>query len=330
MKRRNFLRMSAAALVGSATLPLAWVPRAGAATVTRTLYLTEGFITQITGEDIYFRSFSSDAAALQIPGAHFIVQAGDTVEVTLINTLSTSHSFVIDGIVDSGPIAPGQTVTVSFTPDTAGTYLYYDNLDAPYNRLSGLHGGFAVMPAGSTNELYPGSLTFTQQLFWIFNQIDPVWHADFALEQQPTTEFDPHYFTINGLGGRPPGAPGNHDPLLDAMYAPGTAVHGHVGEPALLRCLNPGLCSHAVHTHANHMQWLTSNGQIRPHIWSKDIVPLDGDMGSVDVIFPFDPPPDAWPPVTTGAFPMHLHDEMSQTAGGGFYMFGALTDIFFE
>jgi hypothetical protein len=27
---------------------------------------------------------------------------------------------------------------------------------------------------------------------------------------------------------------------------------------------------------------------------------------------------------------MHLHSEMSQTSGGGFYMFGAMTDIYFE
>jgi hypothetical protein len=30
------------------------------------------------------------------------------------------------------------------------------------------------------------------------------------------------------------------------------------------------------------------------------------------------------------AYPMHLHNEMTQTAGGGLYMFGAMTDIFFE
>jgi hypothetical protein len=53
-------------------------------------------------------------------------------------------------------------------------------------------------------------------------------------------------------------------------------------------------------------------------------------MGKFDAIYPFESPPDAWPRVNTGTYPMHLHTEMSQTAGGGLYMFGALTDIYFE
>jgi hypothetical protein len=93
--------------------------------------------------------------------------------------------------------------------------------------------------------------------------------------------------------------------------------------------LNVGLAIHAVHTHGNHMEWLTSNGQIRT-VWKKDIIPLPGNNGRADMIYPFEPPPDAWPATNTGVYPMHLHDEMTQTAGGGLYMFGAMTDIFFE
>lgn len=78
------------------------------------------------------------------------------------------------------------------------------------------------------------------------------------------------------------------------------------------------------------MEWLTENGIIRPDIWKKDCLYLDGDMGALDMIYPFETPPDAWPQVSTGEYPMHLHSEMSQTAAGGYYMFGAITDIFFE
>jgi FtsP/CotA-like multicopper oxidase with cupredoxin domain len=102
------------------------------------------------------------------------------------------------------------------------------------------------------------------------------------------------------------------------------------------------MAQHAVHCHGNHMEWLSSNGRQRDQIWLKDIIPLDGNGGTMEFIFPFDPPPDAWPRVTNTtlaqaeaegrhfAYPMHLHDEMTQTAGGGLYMFGALTDIYFE
>ncbi|SFV65705.1 hypothetical protein MNB_SM-4-1006 [hydrothermal vent metagenome] len=308
----------------------AMAPRAFAATIDRTLYITEGFITQVTGDDIYFMGYSNTTAELNVPGESFIVQEGDTVNITIVNTLLTPHSFVIDGQVDSGIIEGGTTKSISFTATQAGSYMYYDKLNAPYNRLCGLHGGMAIMPRDSSTELYPGSPTFVQQNFWIFSDIDPVWNNAVGNAQTPSTPFIPRFFTINGLGGRPPGAAGHGDGTVDAMYDPRSVLHGHIGDRALIRVLNAGMCQQAVHVHANHMEWLTKNGQIRPDIWKKDIIPLDANRGQIDVIFPFETPPDAWPPVSTGVYPMHLHTEMSQTAGGGFYMFGSLTDIFFE
>jgi len=333
VERRNFLKFSMAgfarAAIGSSTV-MVFAPRAHAATISKTFYITEGIVTQITGEDVYYMGYSSSTTALNIPGESFIVQEGDTVDITIVNTLQTPHSFVIDGQVDSGVIDPGTTKTVSFTATGSGSFMYYDKLNAPYNRLCGLHGGMAIMPSGSSNELYPGSLTFVQQQFWIFNDIDPVWNNAVQNGQTPTTPFIPRYFTLNGLAGRPPGAPGSHDPNIDSIYDPRSALHGHIGDRTLVRVMNAGMCQQAVHTHANHMEWLTSNGEIRPDVWKKDIIPLDANGGQIDVIFPFETPPDAWPPVTTGVFPMHLHTEMSQTAGGGFYMFGSMTDIYYE
>ncbi|UCE88899.1 MAG: multicopper oxidase domain-containing protein [Pseudomonadota bacterium] len=345
MRRRTFLKFSMASLAaaaGSTAGVLGWQPRAHASTIYKTFYITEGFITQVTGEDVYFRGFSSSTSSLNIPGESMIVQEGDTVRITVVNTLGTSHSFVIDGMVDSGTIRGGETRTLVFTARNPGSHLYYDSRNAPYNRLTGLHGGFAVMPQGRSNQLYAGSRTFRQQQFWIFNDIDPAWNNRVRYGYTPNTEYRPRYFTLNGLVGRPPGAPGAMDPALDAMADPRTKLDGHLGDRTLIRCLNPGLGQHAVHTHSNHMEWLTSNSQPRSEVWEKDIVPLDGDGGGVDVIFPFNPPPDAWPVVTNQtlaqaesegrhfAFPMHLHNEMTQTAGGGLYMFGALTDIYYH
>lgn len=333
MERRSFLRMGAAGvagvLSGSAGL-LIWDPRAHAAVISKTFVITEGFVTQADGANVYFKSFSSTPGVLTLPGESFVVQEGDTVSIKIINPLSTSHSFVIDGVVDSGTIGAGQTKTVQFTVNKAGSYLYYDKLNSPYNRLVGLHGAIAVMPFGKTNQLYSGSPTFVQQYFWIFNQIDPVWHEKVRNRQTPTTEFIPRYFTINGKYSISPGAPGSMDPALDAMADPKSALHGHVGDRTLIRMMNAGLAKHSVHTHGNHMEWLTKNGQVRSDIWRKDSIPLDGNKGRVDAIYPFNAPPDAWPPVTTGMYPMHLHDEMSQTSGGGRYLFGAMTEIVFE
>jgi len=332
MKRRDFLKVGSAGLSGSllggAGL-LSWIPRAHAATISKTFYITDGSITQVDGTSVYFRGFSSSASQLNVPGESIILQEGDTVEITIVNTLSSSHSFVIDGLVDSGTISGGQTRTVSFTASNAGSYLFYDKLNAPYNRLVGLHGGFAVMPAGSSDELYAGSPRFVQQLFWVFNDIDPVWHDRIRRGRIPNTAYEPRYFSLNGMTGRPPGHPENTDPNINPMKNPDTILKGRIGDRSLIRIMNAGLAAQSVHAHGNHVEWLTENGQIRPDIWLKDCLYLDGDMGALDAIYPFEVPPDSWPPATHGEYPMHLHSEMSQTAAGGYYMFGAITEIYF-
>jgi len=333
MKRRSFLKAGTAGIAtvfaGGSGL-LAWQPRANAATISRTLYINHGNITQPDGTSVYFRGFGSTSASLNVPAAPVIVQEGDTVRVTLVNRLGTSHSFVIDGVVDSGRISGGQTRTIEFPAPPAGSYLFYDGRNAPYNRLLGLHGGLAVMPAGRPDQLYAGSPRFVQQYFWVLNDIDPVWHARLRDGSTPSTAFKPRYFTINGQSSRPPGAAGHGDPAIDAMANPDTALHGHVGDRALIRLLNAGMCVHSVHWHGNHVEWLAENNTPRGDIWHKDVVRLRNGKGSLDVIYPFERPPDAWPRVSQGMYPMHLHDEMTQTAGGGLYLFGAMTDIVFE
>jgi len=206
MKRRDFLKAGSAgltsSLLGSIGL-ISWTPRARAATITKTYYITDGYITQPDGVDVYFKGFSSSSNTLNVPGEQLVVQQGDTVRLTIRNTLGTSHSFKIDGVVDSGRIRGGETRTIEFQANDAGSYLYYDARNAPYNRLVGLHGGFAAMPDGSSNELYDGSPTFVQQYFWIFHDIDPAWQNAIRNRNTPNSTYTPRYFTLNGFSARP-------------------------------------------------------------------------------------------------------------------------------
>lgn len=330
MQRRNFLKLGLATPLLASSQWLSWIPRAHAAIINRTYFITQGNIVQPDGVSVFFKSFSDSATTLRIPGQPLIVREGDTVNLTITNTLTTAHSFVIDGITDSGTIAAGQSKSLSFTAPAAGSYMFYDKLNAPYNRLLGLHGGLAVMPGSSANQLYAGSPTFKKQLFWIFNDIDPVWHERLRTNLVPNTTFIPRYFTLNGKSSRPPGAPGYSDPLVNSLYDPATKLEGFIGDRTLIRVLNAGQCTHSMHWHANHVEWLTQNRTRRPAVWLKDVVPLDNNRGSCDVIYPFEPPPDAWPPVSSGHYVMHLHDEQSQTAGGGLYQFGAAATIMFK
>ncbi|HUW29642.1 MAG TPA: multicopper oxidase domain-containing protein [Sulfuriferula sp.] len=340
MERRSFLKKIGGASLASTLMGsglLTWVPRSEAATISKTYYITDGTITMPDGVAVYFQSFSDATGTLTIPGSSIVCQEGDTLSITVVNTLTKTHNFVIAGLkagdpplASTGNIASGNTGTISYTipSGAAGSYLFYDNVTS-YNRFLGLHGGLAIMPAGISNQLYSGSPTFVKQLFWVFNDIDPNLNSAVQTNTTIPTSFTPRYFTINGQTSLPPGATGNGDPTKDAMANPKTMLYGSIGDRTLIRMLNAGMASHAPHTHANHMEWLTNNGVVRSSVWKKDIIYLRNNLGKNDAIYPFEAPPDAYPPATSGHFPMHCHDEMSQTAGGGLYLFGAMTEIVF-
>jgi FtsP/CotA-like multicopper oxidase with cupredoxin domain len=339
MDRRSFLKVGGAGLASSmmGTGLLSWVPRSEAATISKTYYINDGTVVMPDGVSVYFQSFGDSATTLALPATPIICQEGDTLSITVINRLLKTHNFVIGGLktgaaplASTGNIASGATGTINFTvpAGAAGSYMFYDNVTS-YNRFIGLHGGLAIMPSGSTTTLYPNSPTFKYQKFWVLNDIDPAINNAVQLNGTIPTTYKPRYFTINGLSSRPPGATDAGNPAIDAMSDPRSKLSGSIGDRTLLRIINAGMCSHSVHVHANHMEWLTDRGTVRPSVWKKDVLYIRNNFGKVDSIYPFTPPPDAYPAVTTGHFPMHLHDEMSQTAGGGLYQFGSMTEIEF-
>jgi FtsP/CotA-like multicopper oxidase with cupredoxin domain len=340
MERRGFLKAGTAGFASlmTGTGLLSWAPRSEAATINKTFYITDGTRTMPDGVSVYFKGYSDSSTGLDVPAASIICQEGDTLQITVVNLLAVTHNFVIGGLkagdpplASTGDIATGDSKTITYTIPTgkAGSYLFYDNKTS-YNVFLGLHGGLAIMPAGKSDQLYSGSPTFKHQLFWVFNDIDPALNSAVQRGVTVPASFTPRYFTINGLTSLPPGAVGFDDPTRDAMANPETQLAGVIGDRTLIRMLNAGMCSHAVHTHANHMEWLTDRGTVRSSVWKKDVLHLRNGLGKIDAIFPFEAPPDAYPPVTHGHYPMHLHDEMSQTAGGGMYLFGAMTDIIFK
>jgi FtsP/CotA-like multicopper oxidase with cupredoxin domain len=123
----------------------------------------------INKAECYFWLYKEENFPAEIPGPHIFTTVGSPVKITLTNALDELHSFYISGLVDSGPIRPGETKTIQFVPSAAGTYLYYDNLNAPVNRVMGLHGALVVMPkeavAGHRYTPYTNPTPAVQQLF---------------------------------------------------------------------------------------------------------------------------------------------------------------------
>jgi hypothetical protein len=124
----------------------------------------------------YFWMYKEKNFPAEIPGPHIFTTVGSRITVSITNALDEPHSFYISGVVDSGPILPGETKVLEFVASTAGTFLYYDNLNAPVNRMMGLHGALIVMPiepvAGHKYTPYSVPTQAVQQLFDDFGTAD--------------------------------------------------------------------------------------------------------------------------------------------------------------
>ena len=283
------------------------------------LYVNEGFVALPGGTQLYHRGFGTAPDDAGMPARVLRAVEGDHVTVSVTNTLDEPHGFAIDGVVDTGPIAPGATATVNFAAPQAGTYLYADPLGTPVNRVLGLHGALVVSPAGASNVPFVGGPRFVREFVWVFTCIDTDWSERARRRElvDGVAGFTPDVFLLNGRFGD------------FSSKALDTTPHGRVGEPTLVRMVNAGLTVKSIHFHGNHVQVLARNGSPPPVVMNKDTVFVDREE-RVDVLLPFKVPPDAFPPTRISDFPVHDHQEMTQTLHGGLYPNGLLTDWHLE
>jgi FtsP/CotA-like multicopper oxidase with cupredoxin domain len=315
--RRDFLRRSAAgaavATAGAAGGILYSHATAQAQHVDIRMFVNAGFLQRHDGTQVYHWGFGPTAEEVTLPGSVIRAIEGDTLTVSVTNMLEQPHSFAIAGVTDTGPIAPGETSEVSFDAPAAGTYLYLDALGAPVNRVLGLHGALVVHPAGAPDVPVAGGPRFARELVWVFSCLDPRWCERARLGRPvASSPFEPRIFVINGRFGE------------FSSLAVDTTPQGRLGEPALIRMVNAGLAVKSVHFHGNHVRVLARNGQPPPVPMTKDTV-FVGRGETVDVLLPFHAPADAFPAVRTSAYPVHDHQEMTQTLEGGLHPNGLLT-----
>jgi len=411
MKRRDFLKFGATGLtvaaVGTmADWPMFWRgSRAFASSLGSghlELDMVEATAEMVDGIRVPMWAFKladddhSSLVGARIPGPVLVALEGDRIELHLTNhiTQGGAHGFAIPGVsltvegntVSQVTIPPdGDDVHIEFTAPAAGTYMYLDPLNAPVNRVMGLHGALVVLPNPvGNNTPYSGlsGSSAVQRLFddlgtadhfpgnpwdpsrnavWVFNVIDPNKAAAATAGAgaiSPATflgGFLPQYFTINGKSGffsaqhNHGGGAGEeeHDdhtlenalPLADGLFdAQGNiSIRGTVGQPIVIRSLNAGLMWNSPHIHGNHVypiahaNALDGRRDILTNLTMLDTWTLaPGDIK--DLLLPFIQPPDIpadrWPPVQELfplVFPMHDHNEISNTAAGGNYPQGMAT-----
>lgn len=337
--------------------------------VTRTFNVTmaAALFEMVDGQTVFMWSFTDPQGVPRMPGPVFEVTEGEVIRINVTNALTENHVFAIPGVVESGVIAPGTTVAVTFTAPAAGTYLYLDPLKAPVNRVLGLHGPLVVLPKLG-NSPYSTPTPAVQQLFddlgttphfpkhalspagwqhertriWLMHQVDPAFNArvqngETISPAEMRANFLPRYFTINGRSG------------VFSSHDPNTSLEGRIGQPMLVRILNAGLYTHSLHLHANHFYLTAVNNAVQDNVFDIDSIHLFPE-DRMDWLVPFVRPPDipgnqAIPlrtllpqelalvlggvPQSPLGYPMHCHMEVSQTAAGGNYPQGNVAHIEF-
>lgn len=366
IRRREFLRWGTAGLA-ALSLKAIGSPRtsgssssssAQAAGTQVTMSIGEALFEMVDGQLVYMWAFEDPVEGPLVPGPVLEAVEGEPIQLTLTNTLGQPHAFQILGTpINLGPIDPGQSMVVNFNAPAAGTYLYLDPLNAPVNRLMGLHGAMVVLPPAATTVPYTSPAPNVLRLFadlgtashfpgepwnpartrtWLLHSVDPIFNGAVQNGQSGNVaRFLPRYFTINGLSG----AFASHDEFaFNTDENRKIVARGRIGQPYLIRILNAGTATHSIHFHANHVYILSLNNVTQDNVFHVDtftVAPLD----RVDMLLPFVRPPhipgdpaiplrqlipnelalvlDA--PQSPLEYPMHCHMEMSQTAAGGNY-----------
>jgi hypothetical protein len=395
MNRREFLKFSSCGLtfvaVGTTSLPAFWqgTSQAFAQISSRLdLEMVEVLAEMVDGVAVPMWAFKIDngsdtlPAGARIPGPALIAFEGERIRVRITNNIPNGglHSFVIPGVIDSGPIAFGDDETVEFAAPTAGTYMYLDGLNAPVNRVMGLHGVLVVLPSPvrnftpystptesvrrlfgdlGTTDHFPGRpWTQGRNAVWVFNTVDPDKNAAAAASSSGINSaaflggYLPQYFTINGKSGFFSAQHHDHHGDLESGHdeiplnfsgrfsaydlQANVSFGGRIGEPMLIRNVNAGLMWHSPHIHGNHLYEIAENGTIKENLLLLDTWTLP-PLACKDLLHPFIRPPDIpanfWERVKAGTnqekfpllYPMHDHNEISNTAAGANYPHGMVT-----
>jgi FtsP/CotA-like multicopper oxidase with cupredoxin domain len=358
VSRRSVLRYGVGGLVavgGGASLVVLPAQRASADRVVTALYVLGGERTMIDGLVVPFVGFGSTEDRLELPSGQLEVQVGDTVVVNLRNDWTSPVGFVVPpsqgfpGFTEPS-ISPGELRVVTFTaPTKPGTYYYVGTVNgsADTGRALGATGALVVLPLESrtsVDALYPGvrargrrqpmmgtgpapglPATIVQERTWLFAELNPTTARTLAggrvsLPSDP----EPEYFLINGLSGMLSAE--DHQTNISGR----AGGLGQAGDTTLVRMINTGRAPRSIHLHGNHF-WVMSHPDTPWIVGAhKDTVRIPPGQ-AVDILIPLEAAPDSYP-VTSRAqkYVVHDHIEMAETASGGHYPSGMISELIFE
>jgi FtsP/CotA-like multicopper oxidase with cupredoxin domain len=257
------------------------------------------YITAGDGGSLLAWGYAADVGpfpgVMQYPGPTLIVNQGDTVTVTLRNTLPMPVSIVFPGqsgvsaaggsaglltqealvADDAGtPAVDESVVSYTFTASQPGTYQYHSGTRSDLQVEMGLVGAIIVRPAGfneATNRTaygHPGS-AYDHEYLFLLTEMDPRVHDQVAFNVAagfaPSTgvdssTFSPVFWFINGRAAPDTMFP-DHAPWL-ATQPYSAMPRMHPGERLLMRMIGGGRDLHPFHHHGNNTWTIARDGRL--------------------------------------------------------------------
>lgn len=242
------------------------------------------------GNTAYMYGYNLVGRNFQHPGPALCVNQGDTVTITLHNTLKRDTSMVFPGQenvqANGQPAQPqvniagevtsltnmatagGGTVTYSFVADHPGTFIYESGTDPDIQIHMGLFGAIIVRPTTAADNpaqklaynRQDSNFLAADEFLVLLSEIDP--YLNQAMENGDSKSavtlgtkfnmdnFHPRYWLINGRGFPDSIADNGAAWLPNQPY--GSLARVHPGDLALSHYVNVGTEDFPFHPHANN------------------------------------------------------------------------------
>jgi hypothetical protein len=251
----------------------------------------QNYISTADGGSLFFWGYSDDAGSTlglpQYPGPTLIVDQGDTVTITLGNTLDEPVSLIFPGqsgvsatCLESGvdtttldcvtgkltleAIPNGDTVSYSFVAGQPGTYMYHSGSHMDLQLEMGLLGAIIVRPTLGPDYAYNHAATrFDREYLFMLTEMDPKIHLQVALGLKAlvdNADYFPVYWLLNGRTAPDDMSPAFADWLPTQPY--NSVPRMHPGEKVLMRVIGAGRDLHPFHHHGNHASIIARDGRL--------------------------------------------------------------------
>ncbi len=253
-----------------------------------TMTTSKGYINLPDGNTAFMYGYTMAGHSFQHPGPVLCVNEGDTVTITLQNTLDEDVSMMFPGqenVLANGVQAQpqfngsgqltsltnvataadalgvgGGTVTYSFVAGKPGTFIYESGTSPERQVRVGLFGALIVRPSMGAAFGYnraDSQFTPTEEFLILLSEIDP--YLNQAVETHKTfnmNNYHPRYWLVNGRGFPDSIADNGAAWLPNQPYGALARIHPYDVTthpyPGMARYINVGTEDYPFHPHGNN------------------------------------------------------------------------------